>query len=121
MKVYYFYKICSLDNEYIYIGSTKNVRHRISQHKSDCNNNKSKKYNYKLYLHIRQNGGLDNFYFDIIESINTNDKEIVLKQEQYLMNKYNSNLNTNRAFLSEDEKNKKIDNTIINIELITMK
>ena len=104
MKVYYFYKICSLDNEYIYIGSTRNLRHRISQHKSDCNNNKSKKYNYKLYLNIRQNGGLDNFYFDIIESINTNDKEIVLKQEQYLMNKYNSNLNTNRAFLSEDEK-----------------
>ena len=104
MTVYYFYKIWSLDNEYIYIGSTKNFNKRIVEHKSNCNCEKSKKYNYKLYSTIRNNAGVDNFIFDIIDSIETDDKQIVLKHEQELMIKYNSNLNTYKAYLTEAER-----------------
>ena len=96
MAVYYFYKICSLDNEYIYIGSTKNFNKRMSDHKSNCYNEKSKKFNYKLYKTIRENGGINNFIFENIDSIESDDKNIVLKHEQELMNEYNSNLNTIR-------------------------
>ena len=92
MTVYYFYKICSLDNEFIYIGSTANFNKRVLEHKSNCYNEKSKKYNYKLYSTIRSNGGFDNFCFNIIKSIETDDKTNVLKHEQELMIKYNSNL-----------------------------
>lgn len=104
MTLYYFYKICSLDNEYIYIGSTTKFKKRVFEHKSDCYNKKSKKYNIKLYTTIRKNGGIENFRFDIIKSIETDDKKNVLKQEQELMILYNSNLNTNKAFISDEDK-----------------
>jgi hypothetical protein len=104
MAVYYFYKICSLDNKYIYIGSTTNFKKRIAEHKSNCNTPNSKKFNYKLYKTIREHNGFENFIFDIIESINTDDKLIVLKREQELMIKYNSNLNNNRSFISDEDK-----------------
>ena len=104
MTLYYFYKICSLDNEYIYIGSTTNFKNRMITHKSNCYNKKSVKYNFKLYSTIRRNGGFNNFCFNIIKSIETDDKKNVLKQEQELMILYNSNLNTIKAFTSEEEK-----------------
>ena len=104
MAVYYFYKICSLDNTFIYIGSTTNFNKRMNDHKSNCYNEKSKKYNYKLYKTIRENNGIENFIFEMIESMTTDDKEIVLKHEQQLIIKYNSNLNTYRSFMSDEDK-----------------
>ncbi len=47
---------------------------------------------------------LDNFIFEIIESFDTDDKLVVLKYEQELMLKHNSNLNTYRSFLTEEQK-----------------
>ena len=117
MAVYYFYKICSLDNEYIYIGSTIDFKKRMQKHKSNCNTPNSKKFNYKLYKTIREHNGFENFIFDIIESINTDDKLIVLKREQELMIKYNSNLNMIRSFVSDIEKKQQKYNT----ELTTKK
>ena len=104
MTLYYFYKICSLDNEYIYIGSTTNFKNRMITHKSNCYNKKSVKYNFKLYSTIRRNGGFNNFCFNIIKSIETDDKKNVLKQEQELMILYNSNLNTIKSFMSDDDR-----------------
>ena len=107
--IYYFYRIYSLDNAYIYIGSTRNFNKRVNDHKSTCNNKNSKSYNIKLYSTIRNNKGLDNFLFEIIDSIDADDRQLILKHEQELMIKYNSNLNTYRAFLSvEDKKQEKI-------------
>ena len=116
MTLYYFYKICSLDNKYIYIGSTTNFKTRMSDHKCNCNNINSKKYNYKLYTTIRQNGGINNFIFEIIDSIDTDDRQTVLKHEQSLIVEYNSNLNTYKAFITNEEKKQynkqyRIDNT----------
>ena len=122
MAVYYFYKICSLDNEYIYIGSTIDFKKRMQKHKSNCNTPNSKKFNYKLYKTIREHNGFENFIFDIIESINTDDKLIVLKREQELMIKYNSNLNMIRSFVSDiEKKQQKIQYRIDNKEKIRAK
>ena len=45
----------------IYVGSTKNLRVRKSQHKHHCNNNND----FMVYQFIRNNGGFNNF--DIIQ------------------------------------------------------
>jgi hypothetical protein len=108
MAVYYFYKICSLDNEFIYIGSTTNFKKRMIEHKSNCYNKNLKLYNIKLYSTIRNNAGFDNFIFEIIDSIESDDKNIVLEHEQELMIKYNSNLNTYRSFISNAQKKAEI-------------
>ena len=39
----------------LYVGSTCNFTNRKYQHKSNIHNEKSKKYNYKLYNNIREN------------------------------------------------------------------
>ncbi len=106
MTVYYFYRIYSLNNDYVYIGSTTNYKKRILNHKYNCNNNKAERHNIKLYSIIRKNGGINNFLFEIMECIETDDKLFVLKYEQALMIKYNSNLNNNRSFISDADKKK---------------
>jgi len=50
-----------------YIGSTTNFNKRKVKHKSNCNNKNSRKYNYKVYKFIRENGNFDNFYFEILQ------------------------------------------------------
>ena len=54
------------DNKECYIGSTKNMRNQISVHKSACKNSKYKKI--KLYNYIRENGGFDEWKYDILET-----------------------------------------------------
>lgn len=104
MNVYYFYEIYSLNNDYVYIGSTKNVVKRLQQHKSNCNNPQSRKYNLKIYETIRANGGFDNFIFNVMETIETNNIEHVKQRETQLMIHCKANLNTRRAFTTDDEK-----------------
>ena len=45
----------------LYVGSTTNFRQRKAQHKSDCCNEKSKKYDLRVYTFIRGNGGWENW------------------------------------------------------------
>jgi len=64
----YIYSIRSKinDNE-IYIGSTKQtVNSRGILHKSACKSGKSS----PLYNHIRENGGFDNYYIELLEEFN---------------------------------------------------
>ena len=67
------YKI-SKDN-FIYIGSTCNFKQRMSQHKSACNNIKSKSYNLKIYQTIRLHGGWDLFEKVVIKNICCENRE----------------------------------------------
>jgi predicted GIY-YIG superfamily endonuclease len=61
---YIIYKICCDDlPEYIYVGSTKSIIKRKSQHKIHCNNGNTR----KLYTTIRENGGWNNWRMVIIE------------------------------------------------------
>ena len=104
MNVYYFYEIHSLNNDYVYVGSTTNVVKRLQQHKSNCNNPQSRKYNFKIYQTIRANGGFDNFIFNVMETIETNNIEHVKQRETQLMIHRKANLNTRRAFTTNEEK-----------------
>ena len=65
------YKIYCKDTDIsdCYIGSTKNLINRKTQHKCYCNNSNCRKYNYKVYKFIRENGGYNNFDYQILEEI----------------------------------------------------
>ena len=76
-----------------YIGSTINFKNRKSKHKSACNNPNSKEYNYKKNIFIRDNGGTDNFYFNILKNVNCNNKKELHKLEGEYIKLYNSSLN----------------------------
>ena len=54
---------------FIYIGSTCNFNQRMRQHKTSCNNIKSKSYNYKIYQTIRLHGGWNLFEKVVIKNI----------------------------------------------------
>jgi hypothetical protein len=95
-----FYKFYCNDPEITscYVGHTTNFRARKYAHKTSCNNNNDKSYNVKLYQTIRGNGGWDNWKMVEIEkriSINKRDAE---KYEQELINKFESDLNTQKAY-----------------------
>ena len=65
-----------------YVGSSVNFKARKYAHKSNCNNIKRREYNYKVYRYIRENGGFDNWDFEILlEPEVENKKELKLKYE----------------------------------------
>ena len=77
------YKISCLDEtiKEAYVGSTLNFKDRMSQHKSNCNNEICKEYNKPLYKFIRENGCFGVWTMTIIDSLTTIDKKEV---EKYL-------------------------------------
>jgi hypothetical protein len=77
----------------VYVGSTTDFIRRKGQHKTVCNNEKSKKYNLKVYQSIRQNGGWDNFTMIEIEKYPCNDSNEAHARERYYLELLNSTLN----------------------------
>jgi len=103
MSSYIFYKItCEDCPDYIYIGSTKSFRSRKYQHKSNTN-----KKNYKLYNKIRENGGWENWSMNIIDEGNDLTFLQARIKEEELRMKYNGNLNTIRAYTTEEDNKEK--------------
>ena len=117
----YIYKIAikdaSLDD--CYIGSTDCIRKRKWQHKSDCNNENSRAYNFPVYQFIRSNGGFDNFDLYQIKKFKYDEvTEKRMKERKYieklkptlncrLPNKYtNDNWNEYQEEWREDNKDK---------------
>jgi len=91
------YKLCCNDINIteIYIGSTTDFKARKYQHKTSCNNEKCKKYNYKVYQYIRDNGGWDNWSMIMIEEYSCNCKLEAEKRERYYIEEFKSSLNNN--------------------------
>jgi len=96
-----------------YIGSTTNLKRRILDHKSHCNNEKSKKYNNYKYIFIRENGGWDNWDYSIICKCTKEDRYKI--ERWYIENEKFSNLNksiptrTNKEYYQKNkEKYKEI-------------
>tara|TARA_R110000772_G_scaffold261330_1_gene379741 strand:+ start:212 stop:772 length:561 start_codon:yes stop_codon:yes gene_type:complete len=100
------YKLCCKDANItdIYIGSTCNFKMRKYHHKSDCNNENSKNYNYYNYQFIRDNGGFDNFDMILIENVSCNSKRELLKIERDYIDKLKPSLNTTKPYITEDER-----------------
>jgi len=77
-----------------YIGSSINFKQRKIEHKSRCNNENTNGYNFKLYKFIRDNGGFDNWKFDILEELETTTSNEMLKKERYYYDLNNATLNS---------------------------
>ena len=84
-----------------YIGSTEDMKRRRGQHKINCNNEKRREYNFKLYQYIRDNGGWNEW--EMVEICKC-DIDKLRKIEQYHIDTYKSNLNSQRAYTSEEQK-----------------
>ena len=92
------YKLChcnDLENENIYIGSTTNFRQRKNKHKSNCNNENRKEYNYSIYEYIRNNGEWNEWKMIPIEKYPCNGKEELEIRERYHIELLKSKLNKN--------------------------
>jgi hypothetical protein len=102
---YYIYKITCKDETIteFYVGSTHNVTRRKNEHKTCCNNEKSKKYNFKLYHIIRENGNWDNWNFIVIEELPKHTKIQAHIREEYHRKELNANLNMVKAYITEEE------------------
>ena len=96
------YKIvCNDENiDYIYVGSTNNFTKRKARHKSSCNNINSREY--KKYVHIRENGGWENFKLIEVEKYPCNDNREAEKREEEVRLELKANMNSCRCFITED-------------------
>lgn len=76
----------------VYIGSTFNLNQRVMKHRTRCLNQNDPAYNTFLYQFIRQNGGFDNFVFNVLEEFE--DKQKMKIAERHHIDKNNLNLNS---------------------------
>lgn len=100
--IYTIYKI-SISGE-DYIGSTKDLKQRKAEHKRTCNTGKGHNTNYKLYQHIRENGGWDCCEITPVEEYECETKRQAECREEYWRREYKSILNSKKAYETEEEK-----------------
>jgi hypothetical protein len=95
-KIVIYKIVCNdLNIKECYVGHTTDFTRRKSEHKSDCNNEKRKKYNYKVYKTIRENGGWINWTMVEIEKYPCRDENEASAKERERFEILNSGLNTN--------------------------
>jgi hypothetical protein len=90
--------------ELLYIGSTTNFIKRKYSHKKGCNKEKDNAYNIKLYQMMRENGGFNEFKIMVIKNYPCNNKIELLIEEEKHRKEFKAILNTNKAYLTDDEK-----------------
>lgn len=76
-----------------YIGSTRRPDKRFMNHKYRCNNPDDKNYNLKVYKHIRENCGFDNWQISVLETHNITKSDAKI-HERWLIELYESELNS---------------------------
>jgi hypothetical protein len=87
----------------LYVGHTTNWTKRKYAHKSDCCNENSKSYNFKVYQTIREYGGWDNWDMIEIEKYPCNDRNEARKRERFWYEDFHAQLNTLNPFVTEEE------------------
>jgi hypothetical protein len=93
-KVIMYKIVCNdLNIKDCYIGHTTDFITRKSGHKNNCNNEKRRDYNIKVYNIIRDNGGWNNWSMIKIEDYPCNSKLDALKRERELIEELKANLN----------------------------
>ena len=99
------YKIICKDLSitYNYTGHTTDFRKRKTDHKTNCNCEKSKKNDLKLYTTIRENGGWDNWEMIEIEKFPCKDGNEARARERYWYNELSSNMNSRLPYRSSEE------------------
>jgi hypothetical protein len=86
-----------------YVGHTTDFTRRKREHKCNCNNEKRKKYNYKVYKTIRENGGWDNWTMIEVEKYPCRDDNEARAKEREWFEILNSGLNTQHPHRSVHE------------------
>ena len=101
-----FYKfVCkNPDILFSYVGHTVSFRHRKSEHKYQCNNPKSKGHNIPLYIFMREHGGFENWDMIEIHTQKCKNKRDAERVETELMEQQQFKLNTQRAFITKEQK-----------------
>jgi hypothetical protein len=89
-----------------YIGSTTDFINRKYTHKSSCNNENNKDYNFKIYQFIRANGGWNNWLMIELEKYPCNDGNEARKREEEIRVERKASLNSIKAFITEEHKKK---------------
>lgn len=108
------YKISPKNHEInsCYIGHTINFDQRKRAHIRNTITENDKHYNLKHYKAIRENGGWDEWEMIEIEKFNGKTKLEARIREQELIDEYGANLNSLKAYITEDER-KSTKNAII--------
>ena len=102
------YKIQHIDNDtLLYIGSTTDFTKRKCAHKNTCNNEKSKKYNGKVYKMIRDNGGWEEFEMIQIEEFPCENKRQAEMEEDKIMREMKATLNSRSPYVTQEEQKEK--------------
>jgi|AntAceMinimDraft_5_1070358.scaffolds.fasta_scaffold107115_2 hypothetical protein len=98
------YKLINYDYpDLIYIGSTTNFTKRKQHHKEVVYKTTSPKYNRKLYISIRENGGWENWEMISICDYPCKDRREAEKEEDRYMMELKANLNMIRPFRTHDQ------------------
>jgi hypothetical protein len=105
-QVISFYKfVCkNPDILFSYVGHTISFRQRKWSHKSACNNPNCKDHNIPLYKFIREHGGFENWNMIVIHTQICKDKRDAERIEHELIEQQQFKLNSNRAFITEEQK-----------------
>jgi len=85
---------CKDSYDLFYIGSTWDMKHRKTKHKSDCKNNKQQ----LVFVICNENGGFDNFVFEVLEEFECYTKQEKEMREQYYIDRENPSMNDHRAY-----------------------
>jgi hypothetical protein len=103
---YFMYKICPKNKnlKMCYIGHTKNMDNRARQHELEAINTDHSKSHQKHYEAIRNNGGWNNWEMIVIDKIFGKTFLEARMREQELMNLHEANLNTLKAYITEEER-----------------
>ena len=98
------YSIQCLDENIkeFYIGSTDNFKRRVKEHKSRYNTD----VNYKVYKFIRENGGISNWEINYIQKFKLLTKEELRQYEQWYIDTYKPELNTQNAIRPKNYRDK---------------
>jgi len=90
------YKIVSknINIKDCYVGATTDIVRRKSQHKNRCYDQKSVKYNYKVYQFIRANGGWSEWEMVVVEVFPCNTGEESHTRERYHFEALRATLNS---------------------------
>ena len=86
-----------------YVGHTTDMIKRKCRHKLNCNNEKNKAHNFKIYKIIRENGGWDNWDMVLVEKFPCKDKFEACKRERELYEELDAKLNMVRPYRTHEE------------------
>ena len=103
----YIYKLIhndAINDDMIYIGSTIDIKMRMYKHKDVCKNPNIKEHNSKVYKYIRENGGWNNWKYEIIDEVEVTLRDDIYEYENAYIRKYDAINKLNSRFARRTKK-----------------